>query len=48
MPRQLPQLMEMFNAMPVVSVLLFQPDAWPKHPEEPIGDLLAEVHHRKA
>ena len=37
-------IMEMFNEMPVISVLLFQPDAWSKHPEEIVADLLQQAH----
>jgi hypothetical protein len=37
-------VMEMFNEMPAVSVLLFQPDAWPEHAEDIVTDLLAQVH----
>jgi beta-glucosidase len=37
-------IMEMFNDMPLVSVLMFQQSAWHKHPEEIVNDLLAQVH----
>lgn len=39
-------IMEMFNDMPLVSVMMFQADAWPKHPEDLIEDFLAQVHHQ--
>ena len=37
-------IMEMFNDMPLVSGLLFQKDAWDKHPEDMIEELLQQVH----
>lgn len=37
-------IMEMFNEMPIVSVLLFQKEAWEAHPEDIVADLLAQVH----
>jgi len=37
-------IMEMFNDMPLVSGLLFQKDAWDKHPEDMVEDLLKQVH----
>jgi len=37
-------IMEMFADMPVVSVMMFQKDAWPKHPEDMVDDLLNQVH----
>ena len=39
-------IMEMFNEMPIVSELLFQKEAWDKHPEEIVADLLAQVHRQ--
>ena len=39
-------IMEMFNDMPLVSALLFQKDAWDKHPEDLVEELLQEVHKR--
>ncbi len=39
-------IMEMFNDMPLVSALLFQKDAWDKHPEDIVEELLQEVHNR--
>ena len=38
-------IMEMFNDMPLVSGLLFQKDAWDKHPEDIVEDLLHQVHN---
>lgn len=37
-------IMEMFNEMPIVSVLLFQNEAWPQHPEDIVAELLEQVH----
>jgi hypothetical protein len=37
-------VMEMFNDMPLVSVLMFQQDALPMHPEDMVAGLLAQVH----
>ena len=37
--------MEMFNDMPLVSVLMFQQDALPAHPEDMVADLLNQVHN---
>lgn len=39
-------VMEMFNEMPAVSVLLFQRDAWSDHPEDIVADLLKQVHRQ--
>lgn len=36
-------IMEMFNDMPLVSVLMFQKDAWDKHPEDIVANLLQQV-----
>ncbi|GAK53985.1 beta-glucosidase [Candidatus Moduliflexus flocculans] len=38
-------LMEMINDMPLVSVLMFQQDALPAHPEDMVADLLKHVHN---
>ncbi len=38
-------IMEMFNDMPLVSVLMFQQDALPAHPEDMVSDLLKQVHN---
>lgn len=40
-------IMEMFNDMPVASVLLFQPTAWSEHPEDIVADLLQKVHRQE-
>jgi len=40
-------IMEMFNDMPLVSGLLFQKDAWDKHPEDIVEKLLEQVHNPK-
>jgi beta-glucosidase len=37
-------IMEMLNDMPLVSVLMFQRDAWTVHPEEMVDELLKQVH----
>jgi beta-glucosidase len=37
-------IMEMFSDMPLVSVLMFQQDALPMHPEDLVAGLLAQVH----
>ncbi len=37
-------IMEMFNDMPLVSVLMFQKNAWDKHPEDMVEELLQQVH----
>lgn len=37
-------IMEMFNDMPPVSVLLFQQNAWDENPEDIVADLLRKVH----
>jgi beta-glucosidase len=37
-------IMEMIVDMPLVSVLMFQPDALPAHPEDMVADLLQQVH----
>ncbi|QPC85167.1 glycoside hydrolase family 3 C-terminal domain-containing protein [Phototrophicus methaneseepsis] len=39
--------MEMYNEMPVVSVLLFQRDQWSEHPEDILADLLEQVHRQE-
>lgn len=38
-------IMEMFNDMPLVSVLMFQQRAFPVHPEDMVADLLQKVHN---
>ena len=38
-------LMDMLKDMPLVSVLMFQQDALPKHPEEMVADFLQQVHN---
>jgi beta-glucosidase len=40
-------IMDMFNDMPLVSTLLFQKDAWDKHPEDMVEELLQQAHNRK-
>jgi beta-glucosidase len=37
-------IMEMFNDMPLESVLMFQKSAWSMHPEDMVADLLDLVH----
>ncbi len=37
-------IMDMFNDMPLVSVLMFQKDALPVHPEDMVADFLQQVH----
>ncbi|CAG1010942.1 partial beta-glucosidase, partial [Anaerolineales bacterium] len=37
-------IMEMFNDMPLLSVLMFQQSALPMHPEDIVNGLLAQVH----
>lgn len=37
-------VMEMFSDMPLVSVLMFQQDTLPMHPEDMVADLLEQVH----
>lgn len=37
-------IMDMFNDMPLVSVLMFQRSSWPEHPEDIVADLLHQVH----
>ncbi|MCA9902066.1 MAG: glycoside hydrolase family 3 C-terminal domain-containing protein [Anaerolineales bacterium] len=37
-------IMEMFSDMPLVSVLMFQKDALPVHPEDMVAGLLQQVH----
>jgi len=41
-------IMEMFNDMPLVSVLMFQKDAWPMHPEDMVDGWLKQVHSMEA
>lgn len=41
-------IMEMFNEMPVVSVLMFQRQAWSAHPEDIVADLLEQAHRQEA
>ena len=38
-------IMEMFSDMPLVSVLMFQPDEYPKHPEDLVAGMLQQVHN---
>jgi beta-glucosidase len=40
-------IMEMFNDMPMISVLMFQQGMFPIHPEEMLAGLLAQVHKMK-
>lgn len=40
-------VMEMFNDMPLVSVLMFLKNAWSVHPEDIGSDLLEQVHNSK-
>ena len=40
-------VMEMFNDMPLVSVLMFQARSLPMHPEEIVAGLLQQVHSMK-
>jgi beta-glucosidase len=37
-------IMDMFNDMPLVSVLMFEKDALPMHPEDMVAGLLEQVH----
>lgn len=37
-------IMDMFNDMPLVSVLLFQQRMWDTHPEDMVAELLKQVH----
>jgi len=37
-------IMDMFNDMPLVSVLLFQQRVWDSHPEDMVAELLQQVH----
>jgi beta-glucosidase len=39
-------VLEMLDAMPLLSVMMSQQQLWPKHPEAMIVDLLAAVHQR--
>ncbi len=39
-------VMEMFNDMPLISVMMFQQRLWSKHPEEIVDDLLTEVQQQ--
>jgi len=41
-------IMEMFNDMPLVSVLMFQQEALPVHPEDMVAGLLQQVHGKAA
>jgi beta-glucosidase len=38
-------IMEMFNDMPLISVLMFQKNAWSEHPEDIVAELLQQVHN---
>ncbi|MCG3207632.1 MAG: Thermostable beta-glucosidase B [Anaerolineae bacterium] len=38
-------IMDMFNEMPLVSVLMFQQHALPAHPEDLVADFLSKVHN---
>lgn len=40
-------IMEMFNEMPIISVLLFQKEVWSQHPEDIVTDLLQHVHQQR-
>jgi hypothetical protein len=40
--------MAMMGDMPLVSVLMWQPDALPMHPEDLVDGLLAQVHSQTA
>jgi beta-glucosidase len=37
-------IMDMFNDMPLVSVLMWQKSAWDKHPEDIVEELLQQAH----
>ncbi|MCA9914269.1 MAG: glycoside hydrolase family 3 C-terminal domain-containing protein, partial [Anaerolineae bacterium] len=39
-------IMEMFSDMPLVSVMMFQKDAWPQYPEDLVETLLAQAHNQ--
>jgi beta-glucosidase len=39
-------IMEMFSDMPLVSVLMFQKEVLPAHPEDIVAGLLAQVHNQ--
>ena len=40
-------IMDMFQDMPLVSVLMFQQSAWPKPADEMVNDMLTQVHKMK-
>lgn len=40
-------IMEMFNDMPLVSVLMFQKNSWSTHPEDMVAGLLEQVRNMK-
>jgi len=40
-------IMDMLNDMPLVSVLMWQKDLWPQHPEKMVIDLLEQAHGAK-
>lgn len=40
-------VMDMFQDMPLVSVLMFQQSAWPKPADEMVNDMLTQVHKMK-
>ncbi len=40
-------IMDMFNDMPLVSVLMFMKSSWSEHPEDIVADLLQQVHNPK-
>lgn len=40
-------IMDMFNDMPLVSVLMFLKSSWSEHPEDIVADLLQQVHDQK-
>jgi beta-glucosidase len=40
-------IMDMFNDMPLVSVLMWQKSAWDKHPEDIVEELLQQAHDRE-
>jgi beta-glucosidase len=37
-------IMDMFNDMPLVSVLMFQKGSWSEHPEDIVTDLMGQAH----
>lgn len=38
-------IMDMMGDMPLVSVLMFQKEAWTMHPDDIVDGLLAQIHN---